>query len=85
MRELERAPLDGIVRTYNFATGTPSYIAKASRKFTFRETIHLSPCELVHPIQALVPPNRYVIFVGHGTINDILALQALDCQFPDSM
>lgn len=73
---------DNLIATYSFSTGTSSYVAKTSKKFNFGETVAIAPSDMVHRIPTLIPPARNVVFVGHGIRNDILALQALEFQFP---
>ena len=80
-KEINRMPPDKVISTHNFATGPPSYLSKASRKFMFGETIAISPSNIVNHIQSSIPSDRNVVFVGHSIINDLQALQALDFEY----
>ena len=71
-----------LISTYNFATGSPSYLRKASEKFIFGETITIHPSDIVDRIQSFIPPARNIVFVGHGIIRDLGVLRALDFQTP---
>jgi hypothetical protein len=81
-KEINRMPPDKLISTHNFATGSPSYLSKASKKFMFGETIAISPPNIVNYIQSSIPSARNIVFVGHGIINDLQALQALDFEYP---
>jgi len=81
-KEINQVPPNRLISTHNFATGSPSYLAKASKKFIFREIVIIRPSDIINCIQSLIPPARNIVFVGHGIINDFQTLQALDFQFP---
>jgi len=81
-KKINRMPPDKLISTHNFATGSPSYLSKASKKFMFGETIAIGPPNIVNYIQSSIPSARNVVFVGHGIINDLQALQALDFEYP---
>lgn len=84
-REIYRVSPSRLIVTHNMATGSPSYLMKASRKFIFGETITIRPSDMAGRIQSLIPPARNVAFVGHGILSDLQALQALDFPFPESL
>jgi hypothetical protein len=78
-------PLDKLLKTNNLVTGTPSYTEKASEEFMFGDSTAVTLSELLDHIQALVPPFRNLVFVGHGMFHDLQALQALQFCFPASL
>lgn len=82
MKEIHEVSPDKLISTYNFATGSPSYLKKASEKFIFGDTIAIRPSDIVDRIQSLIPLGRNIVFVGHGIINDLSVLRALDFQSP---
>ncbi|KAG9193602.1 hypothetical protein G6011_03637 [Alternaria panax] len=84
-KNIKQRHIDKVLRTYMFATGTPAYVAKASNRYHFGKTNSASPSKLVNCIRSLVPPDRKVVFVGHGVMNDLRALQALGFQFSDNL
>jgi CRISPR/Cas system endoribonuclease Cas6 (RAMP superfamily) len=45
-KEINQVSPDKLISTYNFATGSPSYLRKASEKFIFGETITIRPSDL---------------------------------------
>jgi hypothetical protein len=82
-KEIGSVPLDKLVKTYNFATGTRSYVEKARKEFTFGDsTTAVTVSELSSSIQVLIPPFHNVIFVGHGMFNDLQVLRGLGIRFP---
>jgi DNA polymerase III alpha subunit (gram-positive type) len=82
-KEIGSVPLDKLVKTYNFAKGMRWYVEKARTEFTFGDsTTAVTVSELSSSIQALIPPFRNVIFVGHGMFNDLQALHRLGIRFP---
>jgi hypothetical protein len=81
-KKINQVSPDKLISTYNFATGSPSYLRKASEKFIFGETITIRPSDMADCIQSSIPPARNIVFVGHGIVNDLQALQALGFQFP---
>ena len=81
-RQLEQGPHEQQIQTYNFASGTPSYTARANRVFLFGKTAVVSPSELADSIYSLIPPDRNVVFVGFATANELRALRLLDFQWP---
>lgn len=81
-KDIHQVPPGELISTYNIATGSPSYLAKVSRKFMFGETVTTRTSDIVDRILSLIPPGRNVVFVGHGILNDIQALQALGFPFP---
>ena len=84
-KQLEQVPDEQKIQTYNFASGTPSYVARATRGFVFGKTAVVSPSELADSIYTLIPPNRNIVFVGFATGNELRALQLLDFQWPDRL
>lgn len=81
-KEINQVSPNRLISTHNFATGSPSYLTKTSEKFIFGETITICPSDIANRIQSLIPPARSIVFVGHGIVNDLQALQALSFQFP---
>jgi hypothetical protein len=81
-KEINQVSPNTLISTHNFATGSPSYLTKASKKFIFGETITICPSDIAIRIQSFIPLARNIVFVGHGIINDLQALQALGFQFP---
>ncbi|KAK3380151.1 Polynucleotidyl transferase [Lasiosphaeria ovina] len=80
-KELRQVPPEKLISTLNFATGSSSYVAKASNKFLFGETITIQPSSMVQTIQSHIPQDRNVVLVGHGILNELQALQALGFEF----
>ncbi|CAN9224782.1 unnamed protein product [Alternaria sp. RS040] len=83
-KNIKQQQLDKLLRTHMFVTSTTAYVTKASNRYWFGKTDSASPLKLVNFIRSVVPPERKVAFVGHGVMNDLLVLQALGFQFPDS-
>lgn len=81
-KEINRMPPDELISTLNFATGSPSYQSRASRKFMFGETITISPPNIVSHIKSSILPARNVVFVGHAIHNDLHALKAFHFEYP---
>jgi len=81
-RQLEQAPHKQQIQTYNFASGTSSYTARANRVFLFGKTAVISPSELADSICSLIPPGRNIVFVGFATANELRALRLLDFPWP---
>jgi hypothetical protein len=81
-KEIGSVPLDKLVKTYNLAIGTHSYVERARGEFTFGNCTRINVSELSGSIQVLIPPFRNVIFVGHGMFNDLQILQGLGIRFP---
>jgi hypothetical protein len=81
-KEINQVSPDKLISTYNFATGSPSYVKKASEKFIFGKTIKIRPSDMADRIQSFIPAARNIVFVGHGITNDLQDLQALGFQFP---
>ncbi|KAK0722736.1 hypothetical protein B0T26DRAFT_597039, partial [Lasiosphaeria miniovina] len=80
-KELRQVPPEKLITSLNFATGSPSYVSKASNKFLFGETITIQPSSMVQTIQSHIPQDRSVVLVGHGILNELQALQALGFEF----
>lgn len=80
-KDLRKVSLSSLISTYSFATGSPSYLTKASNKFLFGESITIHPSDMVDHIESVIPQARDVVFVGHGTLNDLQALHALGFKF----
>ncbi|KAK1766912.1 hypothetical protein QBC33DRAFT_93341 [Phialemonium atrogriseum] len=53
-REIYRVSPSRLIVTHNMATGSPSYLMKASRKFIFGETITIRPSYMAGRIQSLI-------------------------------
>lgn len=49
-KEIGQVSPNKLISTYNFATGSPSYLAKASKKFIFGEIIIICPSDMVDRI-----------------------------------
>ncbi|KAK0733681.1 hypothetical protein B0T26DRAFT_32003 [Lasiosphaeria miniovina] len=80
-KELRQVPPEKLISTLNFATGSSSYVTKASNKYLFGETITIQPSSIVQTIQSHIPQDRNVVLVGHGILNELQALQALGFEF----
>lgn len=81
-KDLRRISPSKLISTYNFATGSPSYLTKVSKRFLFGESVAISPMDMPSRIKSLIPLSRNVLFVGHGIFNEILVLRALKFEFP---
>jgi len=82
-REVRKVAPSQLISTYNFATGTPAYVKEAAAKFLFGATTTIYPSGMAGCITSLIPPNRNVVFVGHGIKADLDVLQSLNFEFPD--
>ena len=80
-KDLRRVSPSKLISTYNFATGSPSYLAKASKKFLFGESITTQASDMLDRIESVIPQARNMVFVGHGIINDLWALHTLGFKF----
>ena len=54
-KEINQVSLNILILTYNFATGSPLYPTKASKKFIFRETITICLLDIAIYIQSFIP------------------------------
>lgn len=84
-RSMTQQPVDQLLRTHMFTTGTPDYVVKASNRFHFGETVVAPPSMLMSCIRSCIPPNRRLVFVSHGVTNDLLVLQSLGFRFSDNV
>ncbi|KAI1116473.1 hypothetical protein F5Y14DRAFT_459101 [Nemania sp. NC0429] len=77
-RDLQRkySPED-LIKTYNFITGPPSYVKKASERFLFGKSKQISPADLLKEIQTIVTQNRRTIITGYGVGAELKVLRAL--------
>ncbi|KAI0456694.1 hypothetical protein F5B21DRAFT_466465 [Xylaria acuta] len=58
MRDLQKdLPPKNTIKTYNFVTGSQSYIGKASRRFLFGKSSVIDPAHLLTNIQS-IPQDR---------------------------
>lgn len=80
---LAQAPPEKLISTLNFATGSSSYVTKASNKFLFGETIAIPSSSMAQTIQSQIPQGRNVVLVGYGILNELQALQALGVKFKE--
>ena len=80
-RDLDRVPSTKLISTYNFASGSPGYQARASKKKLFRKSVAVTQDQMLQSIEALIPRDRQVVFVGHNIQHDLRALDLLGFDF----
>lgn len=83
-RDITRLPASKAISTINYATGTPRYVSRASRKYLFGDTISCHRTELAAHVRSYFPvdENRQIIIIGYSVEIDIHALRALGFEFP---
>ncbi|KAH8166349.1 hypothetical protein CIB48_g1928 [Xylaria polymorpha] len=67
------------ISTFNYATGSAAYIAKASRRFLFGKSTPAS--SILDCIKSCIPHNRNIVLVGYGLSSDLQAMRSLGFQF----
>ena len=70
-----------LISTFNFVTGSSSYVTKVSNKFLFGKTITIPSSSMAHIIQSRIPKDRNVMLVGHGVSSELHILQFLGFKF----
>lgn len=66
-----------IITTYNLVTGSPPYIASASKKYLFGQSRILKPAGILQRIQKIIPRDRHIILVGHNVRVELAVLNRL--------
>jgi len=54
-KDLRQVPLEKLISTLNFATGSLSYVTKVSNRFLFGDTITIQSSSMVQIIQSHIP------------------------------
>ncbi|KAI1192961.1 hypothetical protein F5X97DRAFT_315823 [Nemania serpens] len=77
-RDLQKDYLpENLIKTYNFITGPPSYVEKASKRYIFGTSSVVSPDNLLKEIQTIVPQNRRTIITGYRLQAELKILRVL--------
>lgn len=67
----------GLITTSQFVTGSPTYIANASKKFFFGTSTAIEPSALLESIMSMIPDNRNIILIGHAVHVELAILTKL--------
>lgn len=73
-----------LISTYNFASGSSMYTAKASTRFLFGRTTIIRPTDVLASVTATIPKDRNVILLGYNLGVELGVLQAIGFPFPNS-
>ncbi|KAK7917026.1 hypothetical protein PG985_010634 [Apiospora marii] len=73
-----------VIATRNFVTGSPSYIKRASARFSFGKSIAIKTAAMLKRIKSVIPRDRHVILVGHSVRNELEMLRILGYDFVSS-
>ncbi|RYP18672.1 hypothetical protein DL765_003807 [Monosporascus sp. GIB2] len=78
-------PPEGLIKTYNFASGSPAYCDQAAKKFLFGKTKTVHKRDMLAQIESCIPKDRNIVLVGHDIRHDIIALENLKWTFKNSV
>ena len=62
-----------LISTFNFASGSPKYQERASRRFLFVDSVAVGQKDMLRSIESLIPRERNVVLAGHAIENDLRA------------
>ncbi|KAH8165910.1 hypothetical protein CIB48_g2327 [Xylaria polymorpha] len=70
-----------LISTFNYATGSAAYIAKASQRFLFGTSVSVDLSGILDCIESCIPQDRNIVLVGYGLGSDLRTMRSLGFQF----
>ena len=77
----QSCPPENLIKTHNFASGSPAYCQQAAKRFLFGKTHTVQKKDMIAQIELNIPEDREIILVGHDIRHDLIALDNLRWTF----
>ncbi|KAI5867723.1 hypothetical protein GGS23DRAFT_549650 [Durotheca rogersii] len=82
---VQSCPLEEMITTHNFASGSPAYCNQAAKRFLFGKTNTVQKKDMITQIESYIPKGRDITLVGHDIRHDLMALDNLEWTFKKSV